>query len=264
MGRKPKSLNVRKKQAPTTRSSLSEHRYSSNKHLTAAQLAQITHTENFWALILKRIDWLQREQLIEQWGFCSPEILNHPEFYDFKYMNWMLDATSRYHFAQLQICISGWDLIKQAAQENQKEFPFNNPRELFSTICLQQKESDLSGIKDGSEGGLEQQRANLRIRSHFYRDRLPAEETCKLLKMHQESSQWCNFIIYAIWDERYSSYRKSPTSRTMRETWQDFLKAHKNFTAFWCNKSDVDGYRLSILAWRAGRGFDPKTNKQIM
>jgi hypothetical protein len=155
-------------------------------------------------------------------------------------------------------------LIEQAAQANQREFPFNNPRELFTKICLQQKDSDLSGTLNGSEGGLEEQRSNFRIRSHFYRDRLPAEDARQLLNIHQESSQWSNFIIYAIWDKRYTSYRKSPTSRTMRETWQDFLKAHKNFTAFWCNKGDVDGYRLSILAWRAGRGFDPKTNKQIM
>jgi hypothetical protein len=281
MGRKSKALNVRKKRSQKPNQSLAaapsqpgnlakEHNqmleqlkmlppYPHDTLLTPNQITQITNTQNFWYWVTGRIDWLQKEQL----GFCLPDPLDHPKISDFQLWHWQLNVTSRYHFAQLQICIAGWNLIKRAAETNQREFPFNNSRSLFATVLLQQKESEISDILNGSEGGLEEQRANLRIRSHFYRDRLPAEDSCKLLKTHQESSQWWNFIIYGIWEKRDSSYRKLPSSPTMRETWQGFLKAHKDFTSFWCNKKAVGNYRLHMISWREGQGFDPKTNQRI-
>ncbi len=224
---------------------------------TPDQSIELENQKNFWQWTAGQIDYLQRIQL----GFCPPAPLDDPRLHTSQ--RWQLNTHSRYRFAQLNLIIVGWDLIKYKAAENHRCFAFNNPRELFTELCRQQAEVDIKDVvsDEGEDGGIGAVRANYRIRAAFYRDRLNKEETKELLEIHRNSEYWENFIIYAIWEKRHSGLAKG--NFKMRDCWKAFLAAHKDLTAFFCNKKAIDGCRLILPKWCYGTAINPQTGQQL-
>ncbi len=227
---------------------------------TPDQSIELENQKNFWWWTARQIDYLQRIHL----GFCPPDPLNDPRLHTLQ--RWQINTHSCYRFAQLNLIIAGWDLIKDKAAENHRCFSFNNPRELFTELCRQQTKVDISDVvsDEGEDGGIGAVRANYRIRAAFYRSRLNNEEETKeleLLKIHRNSEYWENFIIYAIWEKRHSGLAKG--NFKMRDCWKAFLAAHKDLTAFFCNKKAIDGCRLILPKWCYGTAINPQTGQQL-
>ncbi len=224
---------------------------------TPDQKAEIENQKKLWQWIAGRIDSLQRQQV----GFDPLDPLDDPRLHPLQRQQ--INVNSRYRFAQLKLIIAGWDLIKDAAKKNDRNFPFNNPRELFTELCRQQATVDISDLvrDEGENGGIGKVRDNYRIRAAFYRDRLEPKKTEELLEIHRNSEYWENFIIYAVWEKRNSGLTR--VEFKMRDCWKAFLAAHKDLTAFWCNKTAIDGCSFVLPKWRYGYALNPQTNQRL-
>ncbi len=225
--------------------------------LTPDRSIELENQKNFWQWTAGQIDYLQQID----WGLCPSDPLDDPRLHTLQ--RWQINTHSNYRFAQLKLIIAGWDLIKNKAAENHRCFSFNNPREVFTEFCRQQAEVDISDVfsDEGKDGGIGAVRDNYRSRAAFYRDRLNKEETKELLEIHRNSKYWENFIIYAIWEKRYSGMARG--SFRMKECWKAFLAAHKDLTTFFCNKKAIDGCRLTLPKWCYGIAINPKTGQQL-
>jgi hypothetical protein len=224
---------------------------------TKDQSVAIENQKKIWQWTAVLIDYSQRKQL----GFEHPNPLDDPRLHPLQ--REQIDVNSRYRLSQLNLIIVGWDLIKDAAKRNRKRVPFNDPRELFTELCRQQAAVDTSDVvsDEGENGGVGKVRKNCRIRAAFYRDRLEPKETQEMLEMHRNSEYWENFVIYAVWEKRNSGLTRS--CYKMRDCWKAFLDAHKNLTAFWCNKTPIDGCILILPKWHHGYAVNPQTSQRI-
>jgi hypothetical protein len=223
---------------------------------TKDQEVAIENQKQLWQWTAGLIDYLQREQL----GFKHPNPLNDPKLH--RLQREQIEVNSNYRFSQLNLIIVGWNLIKDAAKRNHRNFAFNHPRELFTELCRQQATVDTSSVINdkGENGGIGKVRANHRIRAAFYRGRLESKEEEEMLEMHRKSEYWEDFIIYAIWEKRNSGLR---ANFKMRDCWKAFLEAHKKLTTFWCSNSPIDGCILILPKWNWGYAVNPKTSRRI-
>ncbi|MBD0314063.1 MAG: hypothetical protein ICV86_14745 [Microcoleus sp. T3-bin5] len=224
---------------------------------TKDQEAEIENQKKLWQWTAELIDYLQRKQL----GFDHPDPLDDPRLHPLQRQK--IDVNSCYRFSQLNLIIVGWDLIKDAAKRNRRNFPFNNPRELFTELCRQQAMVDISDVvsDEGENGGIGKVRDNCRIRAAFYRGKLEPKETEEMLETHRNSEYWENFIIYAVWEKRNSGLTRA--NFKMRDCWKTFLAAHKKLTAFWCNKSAIDNCRFILPKWSYGYAMNPQTSQRL-
>ncbi len=225
---------------------------------TKEQQAEIENQKEFWRWTAGQLDYFQRQQL----GFDNPNPLDDPRLHPLQRKK--INVSSYYRFSQLNLIIVGWDLIKDAARRNNRDFPFNNPRELFTELCRQQAAIDISDVVSKGEeesGGIGKLRDNYRIRAAFYRGKLEPKETKELLEIHRNSEYWENFIIYALWDKKLTGLTRA--NLKMRDCWKAFLAAHKNLTAFWTNKTAIDGCSLVLPKWRYGYAVHPQTSQRL-
>jgi hypothetical protein len=224
---------------------------------TKDQGVVIENQKRLWQWTAKSIDYLQQKQL-----GCEPlNPLDNPELHSLQRK--LIEVNSCYQFSQLNLIIVGWDLIKKAAQGNNRNFPFNNPRELFTEVCRQQVTFDIKDIVtgEGEDDGIGKVRKKCSFRITFYREKLEVEETEKMLEMGRKSECWENFIIYAIWKKKNSSDTRA--NFKIRDCWKSFLSAYKNLTAFWCSKTPVDRYKLILPKWNSGYAVNPQTSRRI-
>lgn len=224
---------------------------------TKDQEAEIENQKKFWQWTAGLIDYLQQKQL----GFEHPDPLDNPRLHPLQRQK--IDVNSCYRFSQLNLIIVGWDLIKNAAKRNRRNFPFNNPRELFTELCRQQATVEISDVvsDEGENGGIGKVRENYRVRAAFYRGRLEPEETKTLLEIYRNSEYWENFLIYAVWEKRNSGLRRA--NFQMRDCWKAFLAAHKELAAFWCNKTAIDNCQFVLPKWSCGYAIHPQTSKRL-
>ena len=217
----------------------------------------IENQKRLWQWTARSIDYLQQKQ-----SGCEPlNPLDNPELHSLQRK--LIEVNSFYQFSQLNLIIVGWDLIKKAAQENHRNFPFNNPRELFTEVCRQQATVDINDVvsDEGENGGIGKARKKYSFRGAFYQGRLDPKETKKILEVCRVSECWENFIIYAIWKKKNTDETRA--NFKMRDCWKAFLEAHKKMTAFWCSKTPVDRYKLILPKWNSGYAVNPQTSRRI-
>lgn len=224
---------------------------------TKDQQTFIEDQKRFWKWVAGTIDYLQRVQL----GLLCINPLDNPGLHPAQKL--MIEVNSRYRFSQLNLIIVGWDLIKEAANRNHKNFPFNNPRELFTELCRQQAIIEITDniTDDDTKENIGKVRDNYRYRSSFYRDRLKGEETEQALEICRKSKYWENFIIYAIWEKKFSELRTGELE--MKNCWKKYLVTHKKLSAFWCDNKTKNTYRLILPKWTYGYAINPQTSQRL-
>jgi hypothetical protein len=192
---------------------------------TKDQQTWLINENNFNRWIGLRIDYLQAKQL----GFLPQDPLDHPLF-DPRFKPWIA-VESQYYFAILQIVIEGWELVKEAALRENREFPFKNPKELIIEIF---REKSLEYASDkvfspelGAGFTLNEIRQNFRKSSKFLRGRLEPTDEARELEACRKG-RWREFIVFAIWRYRFrgKQYKK------LQQAWKSFLDAHKAMSAF--------------------------------
>lgn len=228
---------------------------------TKDQQTFIEDQKRFWKWVAGIIDYLQREQL----GFVCINPLDNPSLHPTQRLR--LEVNASYRFSQLNLIIVGWDLIKKEANRNHKSFSFNNPRELFTELCRQQATIEITdsitdSITDGNTNeSIGKVRENYRYRSSFYRDRLKAKETEQALEICRKSEYWENFVVYAIWEKKFSGLSRG--NLEMRDCWKKYLAAHKKLSAFWCDNKTKNTYRLILPKWTYGYAINPQTSQRL-
>lgn len=202
-----------------------------------------------WQWLGKRLDYLQRLQM----GFRLVDPLEtlvlHPRIREF------LIVESEQKFAFLNLINKGFDHIKEAAALCNREFPFDNPRELFSEVCRQQASSiqvmEISDINQGCT--LNEYRKHLVFLNSLYRDREEPEVTNQFLAEFKTSPSWQYFSLYAIWNYR----NKKP----LKHYWNEYLKAFKAVIRLQHDTSERGGAKIARLKWNTGNPVISATGK---
>lgn len=213
-----------------------------------------------WKIIGSKIDYLQRMEA----GFIVKDPLADPIF-DSAWRVYFNILTDRL-FAELNLTIAGWEPIQDAANSNQRDFPFNNPRELFAESCKQESEfgTEFFLSTDINQGEtLADIRDYYRFMNSFYRDRLEHQKQSRMLQAHQECDRWQRFVIYAVWNyRRDKNFNKGKISMA----WRNFLKAFKAESAMICNKSFMKKYgvKFCTLKWNQGHPVYTNTNRPVL
>lgn len=231
----------------------------SQHDLTPEQWQRWEYEKNKWKIIGSKIDYLQRMEA----GFIVKDPLANPIF-DSAWQVYLNILTDRL-FAELKLTIAGWEQIRDQATANQRDFPFNNPRELFAESCKQ--ESEL-GTKFFLSTGINQGQSLANIRDYyrsmngFYGGRLEHQQSC-MLQEHQECDHWQKFVIYAVWKHRHDkNFNKGRISRA----WKIFLKAFKAESVMICNKSFMKEYgvKFCTIKWNQGHPVYAATSQPAL
>lgn len=159
--------------------------------------------------------------------------------------------------AELGLMIHGWQIIKSAAINDHGFFNFDSPRSLFIESCKQEAEFLIKPCLSEVEGNsLTQLREYYRQKNAFYRDRLKHDKTNDWLEEFKACGHWTYFCIAAIWQYR---------NTTLKNSWQEYLKAYKQVMAIYCDKDFFKPYELRIAQteWRGGKLFDSKNKSPI-
>lgn len=226
--------------------------------LTSDQQKEWENQRNFWKGIGMKIDYLQLDEL----GFVELEDpFNNPEFDPV--FRIQLDIATNTLFAKLKIMIAGWELIKGAALKNKKDFPFNNPRELFAEYCKQRAVSATQYFlsTDINQGeSLTEIRQYYRDLGALYRNRLEEDEEKRALDDFLNSNNWFRFTIYAIWKYKRS---KKFNRGNLKRAWEQFLDSFKEESAMVCDKNFFKKHKveLNCLKWNQGRPVHTKSSR---
>jgi len=222
----------------------------SDKQLTLEQEDFWEQEKRRWKIIGARIDYLQMEAL----GFILPDPLDGIDESVFKIY---FDLATRMQYQELQLMIAGWELIKDKAIAEGRDFPFRNPRELFAESCRQiaayTVEPALSrGINQGDSA--ENIRKIYRDTNSFYRDsdRLDKKRQAQMMEEHKNSPYWREFLIYAIWEKKLD---KKFNRGKLSLAWRNFLNACKAESAMVCTKNYFSQHkcRLVTCKWNQGK-----------
>lgn len=225
--------------------------------VTNDQKKAIENQKNIWEWTANTINYLQ----LQQFGLEPLNPLNNKRLNSLQRK--LIEVNSIYRFSQLKVIIVGWDLIKDKAKNNHREFFFSNPRELLAETCRQQATIDTNHVASnkGEDGGIGKLRKKYKFRNSFYRDKLEPEQTKEELEMGRDSVYWDDFLVYAIWEKKNSGLKRA--SFKMRDSWKDFLSAHKNLTAFVCCKETIEGCKLVFPKWDSGYAVNPQSSRRI-
>jgi hypothetical protein len=219
--------------------------------LTSDQEFKWNQSKNEWYFLGEYLDYCQ----LKQAGYLPKDPLAGlpPSYAE------SLKIEGNFLLAQLELIINGWDLIKEAAANQGREFNFNCPRLLFTELCRQEAMDELkftlsNGYNLGD--GTEETRKYFRDLSKFYRDRMSEDEYAFWLHTHQSCEYWSRFIIFAVWEQRHSKLKK---------VWKNYLYAHKQRVKMICDKNFYDqwGVKAITLKWSNGKAFDSKNGSRI-
>jgi hypothetical protein len=230
------------------------HLISQREDLTLEQQWLWKNQENTWKLIGTKIDYLQLEDM----GFIFEDPFDNPEFDPA--LKIYLDITANTLFAELNLMIAGWELIKEKALKNKKNFPFNNPRKLFAEYC---KQRAVIATQDFLSTDINQGEPLTEIRQYYrdlgalYRGRLEEDEETRAISDFLNSDDWFRFTVCAIWKCRTKKFNRDKLKRA----WGEFLKAFKDESAMVCNKNFFKKYgvKLSRLKWNEGMPANTKS-----
>lgn len=221
----------------------------------------LKHMQNFWVWMGLRLDYLQLKQL----GFLPMDPIDNPDL--FPRQREHLDLFSSHLFQTLQVVIKGFPFIKDAAIREERNFNFDNPRDLFTEICRDWSKSDIEapfskGIDQGVE--LNQVRAAWTTMSKFYRGRLSKDFTGKSVCENEptedqilsdlKSGDWVGFWQFAVFKHRF---------KELREPWKEYLKTHKNLNRFIHETKPIEGTSLVLLKWHSGHAVYSSTNTPL-
>lgn len=222
--------------------------------LTDDQSQQWKIHQAFWQWVAVKIDYLQRESL----GYILPDPFESPLLHPSQKAYYNIAANTL--FAELNLMIAGWDLIKSAAFENQKEFVFANPRELCTEYCA--KKSILStqlflsnGINQGETLGMI--RESYQNVSAFYREKIKLQEESYTLQAYLNYGDWLEFTIYAIWKHREN---KKFNQGKLKQAWENYLRSFKSEFTMICQKDYFKKHnsRITTLKWTQGNAAHTK------
>ena len=213
------------------------------------QVEYFKKQQAIWQWLGARLDYLQRIQI----GFRLVDPLEtpaiHPRFREF------IIIENERKFAFLNLINKGFDHIKAAAVSCDREFPFDNPRELFSEVCRQQANTirvmEVGDINQGSTTN--EYRKHLVFLNSLYRDREQPETTTQFLDAAKNSPTWEYFSLYAIWNYR--------NRKPLKHYWTEYLKAFKAVIRLHHDTSDRDGAKLTRLKWNTGHAVISATGK---
>ena len=202
-----------------------------------------------WRRIGLRLDYLQKVQM----GFRPPDPLEKGDLYPQHRQS--LDVISRYKFAMLNLMNAGFDTIRDVARSESRNFPFHDPRELFTEMCSQEANSieKIANKEFEQNSTLNEDREYRVFLNAFYRDRLEPETSNQFLNELKTSPLWDYFCIYALWNLRY----KTPLKRY----WQDFLKSYKELIRLYSDTKYHDGAKLCKIKWNSGHAVVSETGK---
>jgi hypothetical protein len=220
------------------------------------------HHKNYWSWIAKKIDYLQYKDL----GYILPDPLASPSLHPYPGLRTLLEIQSNTFLAELQLIITGWELIKSTAIKNRRNFIFNSPRELFVEYCTHQAtlktQSFLSTESDQGQT-LAEVRENYRRVTAFYRRRLEKEDEQYKLKECFECGEWLSFVIYAIWEHCLD--RKFNDGK-LSKAWGNYLNAFKTESAMFCKKDffKKHGCKISLMKWSQGKAVYNDTYRPVV
>jgi hypothetical protein len=243
--------------------------------LTAHQKQEWESLKNRWYILGKELDYIQGIDcgLINTLVVKSPldDCRIHPA------LQVALKIEADWLFAIFKLMIAGWKPIVNAARENNREFNFKHPRELFIEFCKQNSQCVVEyflteEINQGESLG--DFRDWFKVHNEFYRDRLedPKEGEDKkknnnkvslteMLNNHKNSKEWDRFIIYAIWN-----YRHDPKNNLkIYQAWNEFLRTYKSLVKSIRDKRFYSEYdtRLFMTKWNQGHPVFSDTCKPV-
>ena len=218
---------------------------------TEEQVEEIEYTKNLYGFALTRVRYL----IFKNAGYSFEDPVDNLPLVGHKKQ---IETISNLLFCQLNLISKAWDIVRQAAVLERREFNYNHPIELFFEMCNQMASADLSDplSRDIDRGdSLTSSREYFRTEAKFYRDRLESEQTKSILNEYKQSKYWWQFFLHSMW-----AYRYNPD---IENTWKEFLKAHKQWVSFNCNKESIENARLLAFKWNHGRPVNPKTGQPI-
>lgn len=207
--------------------------------------------ETLWKGIGMKIDYLQLKRM----GFILEDPFDAPGFDPVSKV--IMNRKANTSFAELNLMIAGWELIKEAALKNKKDFPFNNPRELFAEYCKQQAitaTQDFLSTDINQGEPLTETRQYYRDLGALYRGRVgekDVEKERRALLDFLNSNDWFRFSIYAIW-----GHQNCPkfNNGELKRAWKEFLKAFKDESAMVCNKNFFQKYGVKLSQLKHNQG----------
>jgi hypothetical protein len=222
---------------------------------TSDQRSWLQNEKNFYQMVATRIDYLQARQL----GFLPNDPSEHP-LLTLSHKNW-LKAYSQLLFSTLQIVVNGWELIREAALKDCRQFNFANPRKLFVEICREDINTyALEHVfSHGANRGiqLKELRRLYREEAKFYRGGFYENEEEKLLELR--AGNWEKFCIFAIWN-----YRLRCKNIGLKYAWKSFFEAHKIINRLIQEtKIAEDGGQTISLQWHNGEAFNFATSTPV-
>lgn len=248
--------------------------------LTAHQKQEWESLKNRWYILGRQLDYIQGIDC----GLINPLItespLNDNRLHPALQVRLRIEAD--FLFAKFKLMIAGWEFIEKAASENNREFNFTNPRELFIEFCRQDSQCVAEyflteGINQGESLG--DFRDWYKVHNEFYRDRLEdlkeGEEDLKenknnkknvsyseMLNIHKNCHHWDRFTIYAIWNHRHN---KKFNQGKLYYAWNEFLRTYKAFVKSICDKRFYSEYdtRLFMAKWNQGHPVFSDTCKPV-
>ena len=199
-----------------------------------------------WSWVKERINYLQMLEL----GYLPDDPFSSIEW-DHPKMREMWTLYGDLYYSILKVLIKGFAIIAEVAIREGLDFPFNNPRELFTQIYQRDAAFGASEVfGTDKEECLDKLRRNLRQDSAFFRGRLEEKETAeKLLALKKEV--WSGFWMFSIWNERFK--------KDLRDDWKNFLKCHKLMCQFMSQENFRNSdLRIVIAHWENGVPLDPR------
>jgi hypothetical protein len=193
--------------------------FSSSMIWHTEQAKELEIERNTWKCIGIRIDYLQMIQL----GFCPTDpadAITEPILKE------KLIVHSNYIFAMLQVVIQGFDVIRNRAQQEQREFPFANPRQVIAQICredAQRKVKDITSPELNVGSSVSEIRDGQSFMNKFYRGKFLDQEKEEICKAFDDTGLLMGFVLASVYRGVKYRYLKK------WESWNQLGRAHKDF-----------------------------------
>lgn len=225
------------------------------RKLTKEQNQRWKSRKNHWYLIGLYLDYLQ----LKQAGYNPSNPLYsceiNPAFKE------VIKLSTRGFLAELNLMISGWDLIKKFATQKKREFPFENPREMLAERCkklsiLQSQASLSEEINQGIT--LTEVRNDWKNYKRLIHRKFKTSEEEKMALSHLLKSQdWLDFVICAVWEFN--------TKGEVRKAWNNFKEAFNKEAEMWLKKDYFKKHNLRLISikWHHGIPVDAKSSRRI-
>lgn len=213
--------------------------------------------QKYWTHLGERIDYLQKLQL----GFRPSQPVFKNEIHHL--LQKQVEVVGDYLFWMLQVIIEGFDDVKAFALSKNREFLFDDPRQLFAQMCNELSSVEVEKILSEEIGAgktLTQIRSDQSLTGKFLRFSLPAEEEAELCSLLEKSGFWYGFAIAAIINTSRRYLKKATTQRGI--TWKKFKEAHKEMHRF-CNAKCEGNGSLSTVIWNKGYPVHSQSGKPI-